>query len=50
MAKKRYTKLEEEIIQILNEKDRESGWRSTRLRLPQLRRPQLRSGRANPSS
>lgn len=47
MAKKRYTKLEEEIIQILNEKDRESGWRSTRLRLPRLRRPQLHSGRTN---
>jgi hypothetical protein len=38
MAKKRYTKLEEEIIQILNEKERGPDWRS-RLRL--VRRPRL---------
>lgn len=42
MAKKRYTKLEEEIIQILDEADREPGWRKVtrRARLPQ-RRPSL---------
>ncbi len=34
MAKKRYTKVEEEIIQILDAKDREPGWRrATRGRL-----------------
>ena len=40
MAKKRYTKVEEEIIQILDAKDREPGWRrATRRRLkPRLPR------------
>lgn len=36
MAKKRYTKVEEEIIQILNEADREPAWRRLR---PRIRRP-----------
>ena len=43
MAKKRYTKVEEEIIQILDAKDREPAWRrvsSGRWR-PRLRRPRL---------
>ncbi|HEX3724011.1 MAG TPA: hypothetical protein VHV31_14575 [Nitrolancea sp.] len=45
MAKKRYTKLEEEIIQILDAKDREPAWRRVNLRrvrpgLPR-RRPTL---------
>lgn len=37
MAKKRYTKVEEEIIQILNEADREPVWR--KLRRPRRRPP-----------
>lgn len=40
MAKRRYTRVEEEIIQILEEKDREPGWRRMRPRLP--RRPRVR--------
>jgi Flp pilus assembly protein TadB len=53
MAKKRYTKLEEEIIQILDAKDREPAWRRASLRRfrPRLprRRPSLpqRPGKAN---
>lgn len=42
MAKKRYTKVEEEIIQILDAKDREPAWRRVgrkrwRPRLPHMR-------------
>lgn len=38
MAKKRYTKVEEEIIQILDAKDREPAWRRvTRRRMPRVR-------------
>jgi|ThiBio_1000_plan_1041568.scaffolds.fasta_scaffold10189_2 Flp pilus assembly protein TadB len=56
MAKKRYTKLEEEIIQILDAKEQEPAWRKVSLRrfrprLPrrQPRRPGLddRPGKAN---
>ncbi len=41
MAKKRYTKVEEEIIQILDAKDREPAWRrvSRRRWRPRMRRP-----------
>ena len=42
MAKKRYTKLEEEIIQILDAKDREPAWRRFSLR---RFRPRLPRGR-----
>ncbi|HET7038124.1 MAG TPA: hypothetical protein VFI42_20790 [Thermomicrobiaceae bacterium] len=38
MAKRRYTRVEEEIIQILEQKEREPGWRRARFR---LRRPRL---------
>lgn len=48
MAKKRYTKLEEEIIQILDEKDHEPAWRKVSLR---RFRPRLPRGRPRlPSS
>jgi hypothetical protein len=39
MAKRRYTRVEEEIIQILEKKEREPGWRQARPRLP--RSPRL---------
>ena len=39
MAKRRYTRVEEEIIQILEQKEREPGWRRARFRLP--RQPRL---------
>ncbi len=53
MAKKRYTKVEEEIIQILDAKDREPGWRKVtrkrwRPRLPNFKLP--RSGRVGAAS
>lgn len=41
MAKRRYTKVEEEIIQILEEKDREPGWHQLRSRLPHIERPRV---------
>ena len=43
MAKRRYTKVEEEIIQILEQKDREPGWRRSRPRLPRM--PRIPRGR-----
>lgn len=47
MAKKRYTKVEEEILQILDEADREPAWRRLRnVRGPRRgpRRPRLPGG------
>ena len=46
MAKKRYTKLEEEIIQILDAKEREPAWRKFNLR---RFRPRPRLPRRRPS-
>lgn len=37
MAKKRYTRVEQEILQILDEADREPGWRGLRRRLSRPR-------------
>lgn len=42
MAKKRYTKVEEEIIQILDAKDREPGWRRATRRRWKPRLPRFR--------
>ncbi len=42
MAKKRYTKVEEEIIQILDAKDREPAWRRVTRRRWRLRLPHFR--------
>ena len=39
MAKKRYSRVEEEVLQILNEADREPRWRRLRLWLSRPRRP-----------
>jgi Flp pilus assembly protein TadB len=42
MAKKRYTKVEEEIIQILDAKDREPAWRRMRHRRWRPRLPRFK--------
>lgn len=42
MAKKRYTKVEEEIIQILDAKDREPTWRKVSQRRWRPSRPRVR--------
>lgn len=42
MAKKRYTKVEEEIIQILDAKDREPAWRRVSRRRWRPRKPRIR--------
>jgi len=48
MAKKRYTKLEEEIIQILDAKDREPAWRRLSLRRFRPRMPRGRPSLPGP--
>ncbi|HUZ02281.1 MAG TPA: hypothetical protein VMU89_18195 [Thermomicrobiaceae bacterium] len=45
MAKKRYTRVEEEILQILNEADRESRWQRLSTWLARHRRPRTRTPR-----
>ncbi len=43
MAKKRYTRVEEEILQILNEADRETRWQRLSAWLARRRRPRPRT-------
>lgn len=45
MAKKRYTRVEEEILQILNEADREPRWQRVSTWLARRRRPGPRAPR-----
>jgi hypothetical protein len=48
MAKKRYTKLEEEIIQILDAKEQEPAWRKVSLRRFRPRLPRRQPRRPGP--